>query len=196
MTDKLMSQAHSKTDCLVCPLHRSVYFLAVLIKNSMQWLKQDANAYAPLLLRLLLAYEFFEAGLEKLSGTNWFVDLAFPFPFSLLSPEVNWYLSLGIEILAPVALILGIATRFFSAALIVLTVVAIATVHWPSQWHTLAELWKGYAITDQGYGNYKLPLMYLFMLISLLFSGAGQISVDALFSGRGQPSHAGQKSIK
>jgi len=32
-------------------------------------------------------------------------------------------------------------------ALMVLTVVAIAAVHWPAQWHTLAELWQGYTIT-------------------------------------------------
>jgi uncharacterized membrane protein YphA (DoxX/SURF4 family) len=55
------------------------------------------NSLAPIiplfLLRLLLAWEFGESGLEKLHGTNWFADLAFPFPFNLLSPETNWALS-------------------------------------------------------------------------------------------------------
>jgi len=81
--------------------------------------------------------------------------------------------------IAPVVLILGLATRFFSLALILLTLVAIAAIHWPAEWHNLAELWKGYAITDQGYGNYKLPLSYLFMLSSLLLSGSGRLGVDA-----------------
>ena len=70
-------------------------------------------------------------------------------------------------------------TRFFSAALMILTLVAIAAVHWPAEWHSLPELWQGYAITDEGRGNYKLPLMYLMMLATLLFNGAGRLSVDA-----------------
>lgn len=143
------------------------------------WFADNTAGFAPLLLRLLVAYEFLEAGLEKLSGENWFADLTFPFPFNLLPPDVSWGLSMGLEIIAPIALILGFATRFFSFAMIVLTLVAIAAVHWPADWHTLADLWKGYAITDQGYGNYKLPLMYLFMLVSLLFSGSGCLSLDA-----------------
>ena len=36
------------------------------------------------------------------------------------------------EIIGAFALVFGLATRFFSLALIVLTIVAIATVHWPS----------------------------------------------------------------
>lgn len=147
--------------------------------NVSRWFDDNTSGFAPLSLRLLIAYEFLEAGLEKLSGENWFADLAFPFPFNLLPPDVSWGLSMGLEIIAPIALILGFATRFFSLAMIVLTLVAIAAVHWPAEWHTLADLWKGYTITDQGYGNYKLPLMYLFMLVSLLFSGSGCLSLDA-----------------
>jgi len=68
-----------------------------------------------------------------------------------------------------------------------LTVVAIAAVHWPAEWHGLAELWKGYAITDQGYGNYKLPLIYVLMLGSLVLSGSGQLSIDAWLKLQRQP---------
>ncbi|WP_239649764.1 HvfX family Cu-binding RiPP maturation protein [Methylocucumis oryzae] len=139
----------------------------------------NASGLAPIFPRLLLAYEFGEAGLEKLHGENWFTGLNFPFPFSLLSADVSWTLATGLEIIAPIALILGLMTRFFSAALIVLTVVAIAAVHWPAEWHSLAELWQGYAITDKGHGNFKLPLMYIIMLSSLLLSGSGRLSADA-----------------
>ena len=79
---------------------------------------------------------------------------------------------------------LGLATRFFSASLIVLTIVAIAAVHWPDSWSTFAELWKGYAITDKGFGNYKLPLLYLMMFLPLLFGGAGKLSLDNFFTRR------------
>jgi putative oxidoreductase len=66
-----------------------------------------------------------------------------------------------------------------------LTLAAIAAVHWPTEWHSIAELWKGYAITDQGYGNYKLPLLYMLMLCSLILSGSGRIiSIDAWIASR------------
>lgn len=55
-------------------------------------------------------------------------------------------------------------------------------MHWPESWSTLAELWKGYAITDKGYGNYKLPLLLLIMLLPLFFNGAGKLSVDHLIN--------------
>lgn len=167
-------------NCHVFPLHATIYGLVKSVLQTSRWLDRNAG-FAPLLLRLLVAYEFLEAGLKKLAGENWFADLAFPFPFNLLPPDVSWSLAMGLEIIAPIALILGLATRFFSFALIILTIVAIATVHWPAQWHTLAELWQGYAITDRGHGNFKLPLMYLFMLVSLLFSGSGNLSLDAWF---------------
>ena len=42
-------------------------------------------------LRLLLGWDFYESGLEKLHGTNWFTDIQdrFPFPFSLVPPEIS-----------------------------------------------------------------------------------------------------------
>lgn len=175
----MMNESHSLTSCETGSTHAALRGLFELTKKVSRWFEINTAGFAPLLLRLLIAYEFLEAGLEKVSGENWFADLAFPFPFNLLPPDASWGLSMGLEIVAAIALILGLATRFFSFALIVLTLVAIAAVHWPAEWHSLAQLWQGYAITDQGYGNYKLPLMYLFMLTSLLFSGSGRLSLDA-----------------
>ncbi|ALN83095.1 hypothetical protein [Lysobacter antibioticus] len=44
----------------------------------------------------------------------------------------------------------GFATRFAAASLFMLTVVAIAAVHWPQGWMGLAELAQGYTISDSG----------------------------------------------
>lgn len=136
-----------------------------------------------LFLRLILAWEFGEAGFEKLHGTNWFADINFPFPFSLLPPDISWHIATFFEIVGAFALAFGIATRFFSISLIILTIVAIAAVHWPEQWSTISELLKGYRISDSeqdGFGNYKLPLLYIIMFIPLLLNGAGKLSVDHL----------------
>jgi len=56
-------------------------------------------------------------------------------------------------------------------------------VHWPDQWNGLGELWQGYAITDQGYGNFKLPLPFLAMLLPLILNGGGALSLDRLLAG-------------
>ena len=123
--------------------------------------------FAMLSLRLVLAWEFFEAGREKLLGDNWFADIrdAFPFPFSVVPVDVSWQLATWTELIAPVLLVLGLATRFAGAALIVLTVVAWAAVH----------AGNGYNVCDNGF---KLPLMYLAMLIPLVLSGPGKLSID------------------
>ena len=150
------------------------------------WLECIASFFPPLVLRLLLAWEFGESGYAKLIGQNWFADIAFPFPFNLLPPEFSWQLATWFELVGAVALALGLATRFFSLSLMILTVVAIAGVHWPEQWQTLAELLRGYRIVDEegdGFGNYKLPLMYLVMFLPLLFAGAGRLSLDHWITG-------------
>jgi putative oxidoreductase len=137
--------------------------------------------FPQLFLRLILAWEFGEAGFEKLHGSNWFADISFPFPFNLLPPHISWGIATYFEIIGAFALAFGIATRFFSLSLIILTIVAIAAVHWPAQWSTLSELFTGYRITDKagdGFGNYKLPLLFLVMLLPLLFNGAGKASFD------------------
>lgn len=144
------------------------------------------NTWLPqLTLRFILAWEFGEAGFEKLHGENWFANISFPFPFNLVSPEFSWAMATYFEIIGAFALVLGLATRFFSTSLIILTIVAIASVHWPDSWNTFAELWKGYAISDKGFGNYKLPLLYLIMFLPLLFGGAGKLSLDHFINRRG-----------
>ena len=137
-------------------------------------------------LRLLLGWEFFESGLGKYHGDNWFADIQdkFPAPFNLMPVNISWSMATWFELIGGVALVVGLGTRFFATSLFVLTVVATAAVHWPAEWHTLAELAKGYAITDEGYGNFKLPLLFLAMLLPLVFYGPGKLSLDAWIARR------------
>lgn len=135
---------------------------------------------APLGLRLILAWEFGEAGFEKLRGDNWFshVQDDFPFPFSVVSTDISWFMATWFEIVGAFALLLGLFTRFFAFSLLILTFVATAAVHWPDSWSTLGELWRGYAVSDKGAGNFKLPLLFALMLLPLVLNGAGKLSAD------------------
>jgi putative oxidoreductase len=148
---------------------------------------ESAGAWIALLpIRLLLAWEFGSAGFGKLGGSNWFANVQdkFLFPFNVIPVEISWFLATWTEIAGGICLALGLATRFWSAALIVVTIVAISAVHWPAEWSTFGELWRGYAVTDKGFGNYRIPFLFVAMLAPLVFMGAGKLSLDHLLVSR------------
>lgn len=128
------------------------------------WLPQLA-------IRALLAYEFWESGVEKFRGSNWFEDIKgdFPFPFNVIPTDISWFLSTWSELLGAVALLIGLGTRFFAAALIILDIVAWYSVH----------AGNGYNVCDNGY---QLPLIFLILLLPMLFSGPGKASLDYLIA--------------
>ena len=137
-------------------------------------------------IRFILAYEFGKAGLMKFNGNNWFANVQdnFPFPFNVIPVEISWFLATWFEILGAFGLVLGLFTRFWAFSLVVLTIVAIGGVHWPDDWNSLAELWKGYAVSDKGFGNYRIPLLFIAMLVPLIFTGAGKLSIDSILAKR------------
>ena len=104
----------------------------------------------------------------------------FPIPIRPDSSDLNWFLATWSELIFATMLLLGLFTRFTAISLIVVTMVATAAVHWPAEWSVLAELWNGYVITSDGDGNYKLPLLFLIMLMPLVFHGGGRLSLDHL----------------
>jgi putative oxidoreductase len=138
----------------------------------------------PLILRLIMGWEFWESGWEKYYGDNWFADIQekFPFPFSAIPANISWAMATYFEIGGAVLLIFGLFTRFAAYSLLVLTFVATAAVHWPDMIAMWSDLAKGYAITDMGHGNFKLPLLFVVMLLPIIFQGPGKISFDYLLS--------------
>ncbi|MDO4777562.1 MAG: DoxX family protein [Cardiobacteriaceae bacterium] len=139
-----------------------------LALQRLQMFSDNAGKAVGLLgLRLFIAYEFFEAGLEKWNGENWFAHIAdkFPWPFSALPPDFNWQLSMWTELVAPVLIALGLFTRGSAVALMILTAVAWYAVH----------AGNGYNVSQNGF---KLPLIYLITLLPLVLQGAGALSLD------------------
>lgn len=139
--------------------------------------------FAPLFLRVILWWEFFEAGLSKYNGDNWFggIEQKFPAPFSSFSAEMNWQFATWGELVFSVMLLFGLFTRFAAFSLLIITAVAIASVHWPESFGSLGELWaQGYDISDGDGGNFKLPLIFMVMLMPLILRGGGSLSMDRL----------------
>jgi putative oxidoreductase len=138
----------------------------------------------PLILRLIMGWEFWESGREKYLGDNWFTDIKekFPFPFNVIPADISWAMATYFELGGAILLIIGLFTRFAAYSLLILTFVATAAAHWPDMLAMWSDLAKGYAITDMGYGNFKLPLLFVVMLLPIIFQGPGKISLDFLLA--------------
>jgi len=118
-------------------------------------------------LRLFLAWEFWESGMTKFHGENWFSEIqsSFPFPFNVIPTDISWFIATWTELLGAIALVLGLGTRLAAVSMIILDVVAWVSVH----------AGNGYNVCSNGW---KLPLIYLIMFLPLLFSGPGRLSLD------------------
>ena len=149
-----------------------------------QRLRGAGEVIPRLVMRIVMGWEFWESGLEKLRGDNWFADIqgSFPVPFNAIPAGFSWQIATWFELIGAVALWLGLGTRFFAFSLLFLTFVATAAVHWPDMLTMWSDLLKGYSVSDKGYGNFKLPLLFSVMLLPLVFNGAGKLSLDHLLA--------------
>ena len=164
----------------------------VNLKNKVTGVLDPAGHWVALLpIRLLIGYEFAKAGLGKFGASDtlygdvpaWFASKGFLFPFNLFSADFNWFIVTWVEIIGGIALFLGLFTRFWAFSLIIVTIVAILSTHWPAEWNSLAELWDGYRITAKnGSGNFRVPLLFIAMLFPLLFIGGGKLSLDNILA--------------
>ena len=119
-----------------------------------------------LLLRLVLAYGFYEPALSKWSNldsvTEWFASMNYPFPL------LNAYLTATVEAAGVVLLLVGFATRIITPLLMFVMIVAITTVH----------LAHGFSAGNNGF---EIPLYYFVMLLVLFAFGPGKYSFSYLF---------------
>ena len=116
-----------------------------------------------LLIRLILAYGFYNPAIMKWKNINaiadWFGSLGIPFP------GFNAYLSAIVEITGVVLLIFGITTRLISIPLIIVMIVAIVTVHFHNGF-------------EAGNNGFEIPFYYILLLLAVLIYGAGKYSID------------------
>lgn len=137
-----------------------------IYKNIINFLEKLKDL-PPLLFRIVLAYGFYEPATMKLKNfsgiVEWFTSMGMPLP------KLNAFLATGTETVGFVLLFLGLAIRIISIPLMVVMVVAIVTVH----------LGNGFEAGDNGF---EIPIYYLLMLFSLLITGPGKFSLDALIT--------------
>ena len=127
------------------------------------------GSIAPLATRIIIGMAFFQAGLGKWQNLDrtigFFESLGIPLP------AFNVYLVASMELVGGIALILGLATRFFASGLSITMVVALLTAH-PAE--IAAAFGGGTSPTD------IVGLTFLLFLLWLVAYGAGKLSLDAL----------------
>jgi putative oxidoreductase len=115
-------------------------------------------------LRIAAATVFWRSGMAKLA--NWETTLFLfedEYQLPLLPPELAADIGLAIELIAPVLLVLGLATRGAAAILLAMTAVIQIFVY-PGAWPT--------------------HIQWAAMLLVLLCRGAGSLSLDAAIGPR------------
>jgi putative oxidoreductase len=145
-------------------------------------LRAHLQGLGPLALRLWLAQEFLVAAWTKLQAgfvpPEWFAQLHFPPPVGWLPASLNWWSVMALEAVLGLALLLGLKTRWAAAGLMLVTLVAIASVHFDLGWQGWNQI-----ETEAGQG-FKLPLMMAMMLAALWGQGGGALACDAWWDRR------------
>jgi putative oxidoreductase len=122
----------------------------------------------PLLFRLLLAFGFYGTFMMKAQSPSGFAG--YLGSLGVPAPEFWAWVTMICEGAGVICLFFGFLTRIITIPLIIIMINAIALVHWS----------HGY---NPGANGFAIPLIYGLMLISLLITGPGRVSVDALFAG-------------
>lgn len=163
-----MSHTHSK----IGTINRGA--LVQHVDTTLAWLRSTALLVAPPILRLALAVPFFKSGLTKWDGflslsptaaylfSDEFKLHVFGAVYGFPAPDVVAYLDGVAEIVLPVLLILGLATRLSALGLLVMTGVI-------------------QLVVPDGWANFHLP--WASIAISIIAIGPGRLSVDHFVGG-------------
>lgn len=135
---------------------------------------KTTNSIAPTIIRVVLGFVLLGHGAQKLLG--WYGGYGFNatmgyFTESVGLPWIVGFMVIVIEFFGAISLILGFATRIWSAAMVILFAGIIVTVHLPNGFFMN---WFG---NQKGEG-YEYFLLAISMAASLVISGAGRFSVD------------------
>jgi putative oxidoreductase len=129
----------------------------------------------PLVLRVVLGLIFAWHGYDKVFVKGTPAIAGFLGSLGIPLPDVMVYFLAYGELIGGILLILGLLTFWVSLVDIVIATVAFLTVH----------MTKGFVVSD---GGYEFIILIFAASVSLLVSGAGRYSIDALISKKSVPS--------
>lgn len=129
-----------------------------------------------LLVRVFVGWQFFKSGLTKISNFDTTITL-FEYEYSvpLLSPEIAAYLGTAAELVLPVLLWVGLATRWTALALFLFNIVAV--ISYPPLYELALE--SGFAQFSPGFIQHVV--WGLLMLVTISY-GPSKVSFDNFFA--------------
>jgi putative oxidoreductase len=134
----------------------------------------------PLVIRLALGVIFFAHGAQKMLG--WWGGAGFSGTVAALTgrgvPPPLAMLVIAAEFFGSMGVIFGCLTRFAAFGIAAVMSVAIFLVHVRNGFFL-----NWYNVPGKGHG-YECNLGYLAMAVSLVLTGAGPLSIDALWGGK------------
>ncbi|MDE2468478.1 MAG: DoxX family protein [Bradyrhizobium sp.] len=144
--------------------------LAATIEAVIDWLACAAQVVAPPLLRIALAVPFFKSGLTKWDGLSLAPTAQFLFEdqfklhifgqvYNFPFPDTLALLDSVAEIILPVLVVIGLATRFSALGLLVMTGVI-------------------QLVVPEGWANFHLP--WASLAVAIIALGPGRLSLDHL----------------
>jgi putative oxidoreductase len=147
--------------------------LLALVDKAVAFIRAMAQpSFVQLVLRVALAVPFWRSGILKWSGFLQLNDTAVLLfsdefklhlpggPYSFPAPELMAFMSGSVEILAPIFLVLGLATRFAALALLAMTCIVELTVP----------------------GGWPVHITWAAMALGIMAWGPGRLSVDQVIS--------------
>jgi putative oxidoreductase len=145
--------------------------IGIVLQEFADWLRRVAQVLAPPLLRVALAVPFFKSGLTKWDG---FLSLSpaaiflfedefklhiFGQSYDFPLPTAVAFLDGVAEIVLPVLLVVGLATRFSALGLLIMTGVI-------------------QLVVPEGWANFHLP--WAALAVAIIALGPGTLSLDHL----------------
>lgn len=140
-----------------------------------RYIFNTTDGYAPLPVRMLLALVLFPHGAQKLLG--WFGGFGFAGSMSYFTtgaglPWIIGFLVIIIEFFGPLFILVGFATRIWSLGILAVMTGVVATTF--NQYFFMN--WFGSQKTE----GYEFFLLAIGMALSLVISGSGKYSIDAI----------------
>lgn len=141
------------------------------------------DSYVPLVLRIFLSVVIFPHGAQKLAG--WFNGYGFEGTMSYFTNDVGLPWIIGvlviiIEFFGPIFILVGLATRVWCLAMLVVMAGIIVTVM--NDYFFMN--WEGTRPTE----GFEFFLLVIGMSLALIVSGGGRLSLDSLWVNKKQRS--------
>lgn len=117
-------------------------------------------------IRLWVAWVFFKSGLSKLQSWDSTVMLfEYEYEVPVLSPKLAAFLGTGAELILPVVVALGLASRLSALALFLFNAVAVYA-------------YSSFLFGNEGAAGLQQHILWGMMLLVTVFHGPGKLSVD------------------